>query len=200
MSRMIIGLCGRKHSGKSTAAEAIVRHLEDDATVISLAGPIKETVESMTGACSKQDKEILRPMLQAYGETMKQLYGREYWIEAATRRWNVLCNHYSSMICDDIRFPFEAEWIRSLGGFVIGITSPRSDTSDTHTSETSVDDIIPDYQVTNDGSIYEFRGNILAAVKHYEASIRNERRQSQSGDSQGQDRDAAQAASHSSAA
>lgn len=173
MSRLIIGLCGRKHSGKSTAAEAIVRHLEDDATVISLAGPIKETVESVTGACCKKDKEILRPVLQAYGEAMKQLYGREYWVEAATKRWNALRNRYSSMICDDIRFPFEAEWIRSLGGFVIGITSPRSDTSDTHTSETSVDDIIPDYQVTNDGSIYEFRGSILSAIKHYEANIRD---------------------------
>jgi BioD-like phosphotransacetylase family protein len=104
--KLIIGLSGTMHSGKTTAATGLLNAFAPRAIIVSLAQPIKEAIQSITGHMVTHDnKETLRPLLQSYGEVMKALHGERHWIDRAEARWQLLKYNHDVMICDDIRFP-----------------------------------------------------------------------------------------------
>jgi hypothetical protein len=111
----------------------------------------------------------MRPVLQSYGEAMKQLWGDDYWMNHANQRWKLGQKNHDVMICDDIRFPAEADWIRRSGGVVISIRrhEDQNEFSD-HISETSVDLVEADYVIDNHGSLGSFLNDTRAAVSDYE--------------------------------
>tara|TARA_S200002703_G_scaffold21157_1_gene17679 strand:+ start:8178 stop:8705 length:528 start_codon:yes stop_codon:yes gene_type:complete len=171
-TKLVIGFSGKKRSGKTEASKAILRAFPSRAVRISLADPMKDAVALIAQPVTSHNKSILRPVLQTYGEAMKQLYGFDHWVKKATARWGMLQKNHDIMICDDIRFPFEVEWIHSLGGKVIMIRRASESSGDTHISETSIDDIRPDYIIDNDCSSMELSESVMSAFKDYEASIR----------------------------
>lgn len=157
------------HSGKTTAATGLLNAFAPRAIIVSLAQPIKEAIQSITGHMVTHDnKETLRPLLQSYGEVMKALHGERHWIDRAEARWQLLKYNHDVMICDDIRFPFEAEWIRSLGGIVIGISRPDNAPTSQHASEAAVRDVKTDYTVDNDGTVQDLLFDVISTVKNYE--------------------------------
>ena len=168
MTHTIIGLSGKKRNGKSTAADIILDLMQGDSVKISLATPIKVDIQGLMGVpIDDNNKEIIRPVLQAYGESMKQLFGSDYWVKLADYKWRQYSPFTTVMVCDDIRFPLEAEWIRSLGGIVVKINRPGfDDSSDHHVSETAIDSIKPDYIIDNDSTQQHLRNNIINMLKY----------------------------------
>jgi len=169
-TKLVIGLSGHMGSGKTTAAKYLLQHYSPKACIISLAYPIKSAVQSITNKLiTDSNKSIMRPVLQSYGEAMKQLWGDDYWMNHANQRWKLGQKNHDVMICDDIRFPAEADWIRRSGGVVISIRrhEDQNEFSD-HISETSVDLVEADYVIDNHGSLGSFLNDTRAAVSDYE--------------------------------
>ena len=152
MKPKVIGLCGRKRSGKTSAANIIQEFSGPMVLRTGFAGPIKSMVGRILPEHLDCDKEIIRPLYQAVGEVFKDLYGQHYWIDQLEAAWESVDDHYEMLLIDDVRFPVEQRWISAQGGIVIRIDRPHTDTSsDDHPSETNVDSVECDHTVTNDG-------------------------------------------------
>ena len=126
---MIVGLCGRAGSGKTTAAEALVAR---GFASISFAAPLKRMFAALDIAPSPRDdprvwRETPHPLLcgntprqalQTLGtEWGRDCLGADFWV----RIWAAEAANHAHVVADDVRFPNEAAAIRGAGGLVIRI-------------------------------------------------------------------------------
>jgi hypothetical protein len=154
MPLMHTAIVGPMHSGKTTLAKALVKH---GYTRMAFADPLKDSAASMLNRFilawlphlpPRQDhmygraplaitvdrqeiedhKEVFRPFLQWLGTE----FGREYcgndnlWIDIFSGR--VKDHGWSGpIVCDDVRFPNEADALRELGFRIIRIIRPEED-------------------------------------------------------------------------
>lgn len=182
MTPPLIGLTGRKRSGKDTfAARLIERHGYER---VSFADPLKaaalaldplidgfstfrvttadgygtfdplnrrlsEVVAEEGWEAAKERPEVRRT-LQRLGVAIRDHVDRNAWLNAAA---DTIAGHRifdgTPVVVTDVRFPNEAEWIRSAGGSLVRIVRPGLDTSDEHVSETALDTWPTDYTVDN---------------------------------------------------
>lgn len=177
--KIIIGLAGRKASGKTTAARFLVNGM--DFHRLSFADPLRDMVgcfllgmgygadyiETLLTA----DKE---QMLAPIGKTPRQLlqtlgteWGRDHvdrnvWVTLARRRINTSAE--PRIIFDDVRFENEAAMIRGMGGQIIHID--RGDlAADSHASEHGIDEHDADLFVDNDTTVEEFLRDVELVVE-----------------------------------
>lgn len=65
----------------------------------------------------------------------------------------------------DVRFTDEAEAVQARGGFVIKVVRPGlARPTDTHASETNIDEVREDYLITNDGTIEDLAVKVESIV------------------------------------
>lgn len=162
----LIGICGAKYSGKTTASNFF---LNKEFERVSFASPLKEMLIAM-GLTNKQvygdRKEIPidllngktpRHAMQTLGtEWGRSLIGEDLWINVWKNKAEYLLKHNvpSSVIVDDIRFQNEIDLIHSMGGIVIRIHRPLVENSeDAHASEQSLNSLTADFEVSNDRDI-----------------------------------------------
>lgn len=121
-------------------------------------------------------KEKYRLLLQWWGTQFRRhMCGEDYWIRAM-RLW-IECHTISNemmqpghpspkqmILIPDIRFPNEVEMVKQLGGFVIRLNRPETDSvADTHISECALDDF-----TEWDGIIWNREGlDVLRESIHY---------------------------------
>ena len=159
--KKLIALCGKKRSGKTSAAEHIQMIGGDHCYRFSFADQIKTEVGKIFGKYREDRKETLRPVWQTVGEAAKQLFGEKVWVDKLADKLIRLEDPDAIVLIDDLRFPIEASWVRSMGGVVWRVYRPETDCiRDPHVSETSVDDISPDEQIRNDSSLINFYDRI----------------------------------------
>lgn len=170
MSRVIIGFAGRMHSGKTTAAKELVYI---GFTRVRFAGPLKAMMLALglteeeidTNPILKEHPcELLcgkspRYAMQTIGtEWGRNIIGQDLWINAWKRAVSKLPAHIPVTV-DDVRFENEAEAIRYLGGKVVRIIRPETDTiSLTHDSERM--DFPVDEVIENCGTRHEFLARV----------------------------------------
>lgn len=157
---MIIGITGQMRSGKSTFARHLCKALPNS-VIDSIAAPMRELAHEITAPRTGNDaadKEKIRPLYQAIGETMKQLYGRNYWLNMVEfKHKSRIHSSTRHIIIDDLRFPFEAEFITKMEGYVIklhrenNIETPASQ----HVSETMVPQVVANQNIYNNGTMNE---------------------------------------------
>ncbi len=156
----LVGLVGRKRSGKDTAALGLVIRGWQKA---AFATPLREVVKTMfllTDAdCDDPDrKEQPGPMgvsyrrgMQAVGtelvrdqlSTVLPEVGHEgFWIQHMRRRIAHARATGTKLVITDVRFRDEAEAILALGGILVHVRRLGLNTTDSHASETGVDDIV----------------------------------------------------------
>lgn len=164
----IIGICGKKFSGKDTIADYLVIH--HGYTKISLGDPLKRAIQNIFGFSDEQlwgnQKEIIdsfwnvtpREMLQYFGtDCFRQKFGFDYpqigsniWIRATQRKINDLIKTgVTKFVIPDMRFGNEMCVIHSFNGKIIRVNRPLNISCDTHVSEKSLDEIMVDYIITN---------------------------------------------------
>lgn len=170
---MLIGLMGRKRSGKDSFASALI---EDHGFArVAFADPLKAALlrfdplmPTMTGAerlssiVASHGWEVakgypaVRKALQDYGVVIRDEVDPEAWIRAAHRR--IIAAPSAHVVVTDVRFPNEVRFIRQQGGLLVYIERPGlPDDGDTHASETSTSAADADHVVYNTGSLEDLR-------------------------------------------
>jgi len=161
----LIGLVGRKGSGKDTAAKGL---LNDRRWVrVALADPLREVVKTMfqltNEECDDRNRKeqpgalgvSYRRAMQVVGTELvrKQLHivlpeiGTEgFWIQHMRRKVEQFWQEGKRVVITDVRFEDEADAIIELGGLLVFVDRPGVDTSDGHSSETGVDAIVAKYR------------------------------------------------------
>lgn len=180
MPGMLIGLTGKKQSGKDTVAEHLIE--EYGFTRYAFADPIKEACQAIFGftkeQCWGKEKELIDPFwhisprkaLQIIGTELFQFelpkyapelaeIGRTFWVQRFALWYEKFLEKYpdGGVVISDVRFPFEADMIKSLGGTIIKIVRPSEQYNDMHSSETEMDQIQYDYLLNNTRTIEDLK-------------------------------------------
>lgn len=155
---MLIGISGKKRSGKDTVGAMVVEWLNEhgfDAAQVAFADQLKDEVAEATGVnrrMQEMDKERWRPILQWWGvEFRRHYFGQDYWVSKMTQK--LLAMDEDVAVVTDVRFRDEADFIRASGGFVVRVER-ETGLQDGHSSETDLDGY-SGFQTTlsNDGTL-----------------------------------------------
>lgn len=155
----IIGLMGRRGSGKDTIAKA-AQKLDDSVVRLAFGDGVKHEVAEATGHSHvwvDEHKEQLRPLLQAWGtEFRRNLCDQNHWVRQLAARLNGVEDD-AIVIVTDVRFENEVEFIHQQGGVVARVVrdTDRTDPCDLHSSEVNLDTLKADALFLNDGKTPE---------------------------------------------
>ncbi len=165
----IIGLCGRKQSGKTTAAETICARFPQSQHD-SFAAPLRDCVAAILGytleELNDKKEEPVKWLSGVTPRTMMQTLGTEWgrsmihnqlWVRSLQRRVE---NAVGYVVISDVRFTNEAAAIRAVGGIVVEIVRDGVVTTDTHVSEQPLSRQLIDASVMNNDTIFRFRDSI----------------------------------------
>jgi hypothetical protein len=178
---MIVGIAGRKRSGKDTAAEALI---EDGHARFSFATPIKlmlraflvyrkcpeDLIERMLEGDLKEvpspylNGKTPRHAMQTLGtEWGRSLISPDIWVDTMIE----VANDTDQVVCSDVRFPNEVVRLQTAGGLVVRIHRPNRPVSefDNHPSETQIDDLEVDIDVANGGTIEDLQDLVRHLVR-----------------------------------
>lgn len=187
---------GELKSGKGTAMEILSQllyGLDRPTATVTVAKNLKAEVSQILGIplldCYSQEgkekivkapggREVrLRQYLQDYGESMKQVFGKLYWINQCIRDAQSLKTSNITPLCEDARFDFEINAFKENGGIAINIhrINPEklanpSDPIYNHPSETDIpasNDPIYDHVIDNNGTIEELKEKLQKIVALY---------------------------------
>lgn len=159
----LVGLTGRKGSGKDTAAKAL---LEQGYQNVKFAGALKDMLRCLLGY-QGVDAELIERMvegdlkeeptaylqgksprhaMQTLGtEWGRDLIGEDLWVHAAMNRASL-----ANTVITDVRFPNECEAVKNNGGIVVRVTNGgNGDSSDDHPSEVLIDQLPVDRELLN---------------------------------------------------
>lgn len=167
----LLGLTGKKRSGKNYTATIIRKVAEPEIQVIELsfASALKKEVASFLAIdiaeLEGENKEEYRTLLQWWGtDYRRNKYGDNYWIdrmdEAVQRikqpSWLQWAKELFGskpknivIVITDVRFPNEAEYVINNGGCLWHVVNPdqTEDANSLHASETAMDKY-PHYPTT----------------------------------------------------
>ncbi len=170
---LIIGISGKKRSGKDTLCAALLPLLSQaglEAKRRALADSLKDEVTDALWPCYRRfgmawgdvrgllddcaTKEDFRPLLQVWGTDFRRtLFGGDYWLLAMSKWIKGNAGPGHAVIVPDVRFSGEADWVHAQGGVVVRVERPGLLSADQHISETALDDYTGfDAVVVNDGT------------------------------------------------
>ena len=177
---MLIAICGHKFSGKSTVARLL--HNATGYEVVSFADKLKDVCCVLSGCtreqledydfketqlvpdylrpyCLNAEKPTFRAFLQHFGSEVMRGVNDNIWIDCT------LSNCGENAIISDCRFPNEAKAVKARGGIVIKVVRPDAKASDSHQSETRIDEIDADYVLWNDTTLENLVLNVDSLVR-----------------------------------
>lgn len=183
---MIVALGGKAGSGKSTGAGCITERYGLER--VAFADPIKAELRGELSAAGVDPQTIERmlygdlkevPALALGGRTSRQAFrdkgdagkaahGFDYW----TRLWRSdverrLSRGAKGIVCDDIRYAWEADEVRSLGGIVIRLVNPRTvGAVADHSSE--AEEYRPDVTIWNDGPVFILAARLDGVIERWQ--------------------------------
>jgi hypothetical protein len=162
---MIVGLTGKKRSGKSTAAEYIEKMGASrlnfkDALITEVAEGFPDLIDAIITTMNKLDYNgwawtygrlvaekppLFRTLLQNYGTEVRRGDHPDYWVDQWIDDADYIDGH---IVADDVRFQNEAQAVWDKGGIIIKIERSDLEQNDSHVSETEMDHIAPDYTIS----------------------------------------------------
>jgi len=174
MKKTIIGISGKKRSGKDTAAQFLQSQLKhkfrQDAKIMCFAEGLKRVAAMALGEDldlffddeSKKRLFVVGPEHVMSGRSILQKVGTEcfrdnidldFWVTMFMKHVKTAKEPY--IIVPDTRFPNEFKAIKDIGGCVIRVDRDTADSTDTHISETALDNYVFDYRINNNGKLFD---------------------------------------------
>tara|TARA_B100001250_G_scaffold401356_1_gene413122 strand:- start:9563 stop:10105 length:543 start_codon:yes stop_codon:yes gene_type:complete len=168
---MVIGISGKKRSGKNTVGGIAMRWLWDNAIParqMAIADQLKREVAEVTGMSKKwqeEHKDRWRTILQWWGSEFRRHYfGEDYWLNLLTKE--LMAMDEDVAVLTDVRFKNEADYVRKTGGFVIRVERGTG-LVDVHSSETDLDHYEHfEHVVNNDGSIADLEEQVVGILEN----------------------------------
>lgn len=173
----IVGVSGYAQSGKSTVAEFLIAEhgfkrfkfadiLKDMLRAVGLTeaqieGDLKEVATD--ALCGKTPRQAMQSLGTEWG---RKFMGEDLWVNLWERRViNYLAGSADALVVvDDVRFPNELQRVLRLGGSVLRIERPGVAPTNSHPSETAIDNSPGMIWLTNDGSIGGLQQKTLMAL------------------------------------
>lgn len=167
MKPLIIGLTGKKGSGKTTASNKIrevliengyfVHHLNfKDALITTMKQKFPETLKQISIVYEKSIEElfaekppVMRALMQNVGTEVYRGIRDDWWVSEWYRELFTIQERFKNeklvIITDDVRFANECMMLQAKGGFLIKIfrIGFEDDVSTTHQSETEMESFVP---------------------------------------------------------
>lgn len=152
-----IGLAGPSKAGKSTLANEFkrygfsVRAFADalrweiyEAFVDGVDSDAAVRLSKMAFLKDSPEKELIRPLFQAWGTLRREVCGKDYWVN----RLHEEIKNLSLVVIDDVRYVNEAEYIKTrLNGIVVTLLPEKQPPLGAHASETEYVDIPADLEL-----------------------------------------------------
>ena len=183
---MIISVVGKKGSGKDVVGDyfahyhGFIRYKFAGPIKASLKeiflwtdehteGSLKEVVDPLWGISPREamqlfGTELFQYELGKYCENFQKVIGRNIW----ALRAKLFCekNANKDVIITDMRFPHEAEIMRSLpNNHILKIDRPNIKSDDSHASEMEMENITSDIVIHNDLTIESFYNKLTQWYK-----------------------------------
>ena len=183
---VLIGILGRKRSGKDTMADYLVQKY--DFHKITLAGPLKEACRSLFNFSddqlygeSKEEEDPFwkitpRKALQYLGTDIIRnkinklipWIGDRFWLERFGAEYRALQYKYGkdvNVVLADLRFQNEIDFLVQYHGVVIKVERPNHVIHDDHESERLQDEITGyHHRIVNDQSIEHYYKQIKQLI------------------------------------
>lgn len=169
---ILIGISGKKGSGKDTVAELIQQMLTRQVYIIGFADELKKEVSDatkMSVGFIEKNKEQFRAVLQWWGtDFRKHFVGEDYWIAKVTKTIKHLnAKEQDLVIIKDVRFYSEASFIERVGGMMIRVERDAV-LKDNHISELELDKHKFERVILNNGTKEQLKEQVKDMLKQLE--------------------------------
>jgi phosphomevalonate kinase len=166
----LIGITGKKQSGKDTVCSIIQKILQPKSVVrIAFADALKEEVAKACGVSIEyinRHKDNFRLILQGWGTNYRrQLFGNDYWIYKYLLKAKQLPSDTFAVVVTDVRFLNEFHALNECYGKVIRVTRPTDKHEDRHPSEAEMELIKADFCIQNNGTLQSLEEQVRAILK-----------------------------------
>lgn len=189
---MLIGLTGKKRSGKDTVAARLVE--EHGFTRLAFADALREAalgldpivnaslvgyddcdvvhvqrlsdIVNLVGWESAKAHPEVRRTLQNYGVAIREIVP-SFWLDIVRDKAVDVLADGGHVVITDVRFPNELDLVGEFDGFHVNVTRAGLVSTDQHVSETALDDVVglADVTIANDGSLAELAANVDEMVE-----------------------------------
>jgi ABC-type dipeptide/oligopeptide/nickel transport system ATPase component len=167
--KQLVGIVGKKGSGKNALASALGKLLEGEFLEVAFAGALKWAVQDIFRLSDEQVhgdlKEELdlrwgktpRELMQLFGTEVGRQIDKEVWVKSvwaqAVQAWEAEADMV--VVVTDVRFLNEAEFILKHGGLLVRVERPDPQVRmfGAHSSEMEMEKIVPHLTVVNDGPL-----------------------------------------------
>lgn len=162
----IICVSGKARHGKDTTAKLLKEYLEladKKVLVTHYADLLKYICKNYFDWDGKKDEKG-RQLLQYVGTDVVRKRKPDFWVDFVADILELFDDAWDYVIICDTRFPNEVSALKDRGLDVIHLRIDRINFDNgltkeqkNHPSETALDNIIPDYRITNDNNLEELR-------------------------------------------
>lgn len=186
----LIGIHGKKRSGKDTVAGMLVKHYPR-MQLIAFADMLKDVCALVTSTHLSYFREgwpketplpkggmSPRQIMTGMHDALVPVFGEMIFVDAVKMVWEEMKHREAGalergldslptgLIVTDVRYEREANWVRSEGGLILHIFRPETDgQAGTHSSELGIKgDYEADFDIENSGTLEDLavRVNLFA--------------------------------------
>lgn len=170
----VVVISGAAGAGKDTLANIMKEQLEGqgcNVLITHYADLLKHICTSFFGWNGEKD-EVGRSLLQYVGTDLIRKKNPDYWVNFICDMLDLFDGEWDVAIIPDCRFPNELDRLKEAGHQVThiqverqGYVSRLNGAQKAHASETSMDGVIPDYVIHNDGNLEELKASIEVSIQ-----------------------------------
>ena len=162
--------------GKDTTAGLLKAALEADGYKVLIthyADLLKYICKQFFGWDGQKD-DAGRHILQYVGTDIIRQKRPDYWVGFVASILELFPNEWDYVLIPDCRFPNEIDYLKEAGLDTVNLRvvrknfkSPLTPEQQVHPSETALDDVEPDYYITNNGSMTDLKRNVIDWLVEY---------------------------------
>ena len=166
----------KAQNGKDTTAGLLKAALEADGYKVLIthyADLLKYICKQFFGWDGQKD-DAGRHILQYVGTDIIRQKRPDYWVGFVTSILELFPNEWDYVLIPDCRFPNEIDYLKEAGLDTVNLRvvrknfkSPLTPEQQAHPSETALDDVEPDYYITNNGSMTDLKRNVIDWLVEY---------------------------------
>lgn len=180
--KKVILISGKAQNGKDTVANILREVLHENGErvlVTHYADLLKYICRNYFEWDGKKDEKGRR-MLQYVGTEVIRRQNPTLWVDFVSMMLKYFHENWEYVIIPDCRFPNEITGMIQSGFNVVhlkvvreGFASPLTEEQQHHSSETALDEVVPDFYVKNNGSLEDLSKAVTRWVKEvlYEETL-----------------------------